>query len=292
MNNFSKIVDKTTTKASQSAGKQKVIAGTNSPKTNKKRAKTKKGKTPKSLSSKKSTPTTAVKKKAVAPKTNKSVWDAVNRKIDRKLQQMKKRSKTLGNIPNDNQPVTFGMLKEIMPIFLEPLYKEIKEIRKEIKEIRKEIGGITNQLGKESEQYFSELINQDPQFKKLFPFKNINENVKNKKKISENGNIDKKNNFEFDIIVEGINPRRILIIEVKRRFETKDLQNFMKKPIHQFINENPQYKNMKIHLGIAAYSYEKNAMENAKKKGVFVFKKSPIAPYDFPKIPKNFNEKK
>jgi len=140
--------------------------------------------------------------------------------------------------------------------------KEWEEIRKQMKEVRKEIGGIGYSNGKMAEDMIYNALNRDKTFAGI-KFYDIERNVKFKsKKLNLDG--------EFDVVLE--NGDTIGIIETKYKVEKDDISELVEKKTTNFRKLFPMFSDYKIILGIGGMSFEEDAINVAKEKGIGIIK--------------------
>ncbi|MDR2578970.1 MAG: hypothetical protein LBC70_09245 [Chitinispirillales bacterium] len=84
------------------------------------------------------------------------------------------------------------------------------------------------------------------------------------KKIGKNAGV------EFDIVLA--NGKSVAIIEAKNRIHPNDVKKLVDEKIAKFREFFPYYKNHKIYLGIAGFSFSKAVPEKAQKYGVGIIR--------------------
>jgi len=140
--------------------------------------------------------------------------------------------------------------------------KQFKETDKKFKEIFGELGGIGKSNGEIAEDFFSTALEQNMQVGKL-KFDYIDFNLRRKRKNTE---------AEYDIIL--YNNFKVLIIEVKYFFKMHHLQTFYSERIKKFRTLFPEYSEYKVYGGVAALSYDKNVIQEAKNYGFYILKQN------------------
>jgi len=125
-----------------------------------------------------------------------------------------------------------------------------------LKELSRRIGGIDDNQGYHAEQYFQNALAEKPVFGGI-KYDEIVPNLAHK---------DKDGEIEFDIAL--INGNSIALIEVKNRIHPKFVKELAEDRIEKFKKFFPKYKNFKTYLGLAAFSYSKKVLEEARKYGI------------------------
>jgi len=80
----------------------------------------------------------------------------------------------------------------------------------------------------------------------------------------------KRNNTEAEYDIILYNHYKVLVIEVKYNFRIDQLRTFYDKRLKKFRTLFPEYKDYKLFGGIAALSYEKDVIEEAKRFGFYI----------------------
>ena len=135
----------------------------------------------------------------------------------------------------------------------------------ELKETRKEVGGLSKSYGMHAETYFFESLKKTKKFGGI-TYDYVEDDVKNTILIPNGQRID----AQFDIVMS--NGDSVAIIEVKSRVKQDDVKNLVHKKLADFKNLFLQYENYKFYLGIAGFTYENEAEEEALSSGVGILK--------------------
>lgn len=148
-------------------------------------------------------------------------------------------------------------LQETILLFAN-LEKTMERSNKEWQEIKKELGGIGNTAGEIAEDYFYSALE-----------KNLRAGSMTFGQIERNRHR-KKNNLEAEYDIVLSDDHKVLIVEVKHKFKTHHLQDFYKEKIKRFKSLFPEYKNYKVYGAIAAMTYAKQVISEAKKYGFLI----------------------
>jgi len=139
---------------------------------------------------------------------------------------------------------------------------------KALKKLGVTIGSLTNNTGSMTEEYFYNSLKQKPILGKI-KYDRVDRNIK--------GNIPTIVD-EFDIVM--YNGDSIAIIECKSKAHVNDLKKLMDKKAANFRQLFPYYKDYKIYLGLASFSFYDELKEMAKENGIAILKNAG----DVPKI--------
>ena len=145
---------------------------------------------------------------------------------------------------------------------------QIKQTSDSIKKISETVGSITNNTGTITEEYFYNSLKEKPILGKI-KYDRVDRNIK--------GNIPNIVD-EFDIVM--YNGDSIAIIECKSKAHVNDLKKLMDKKAANFRQLFPYYKDYKIYLGLASFSFYDELKEMAKENGIAILKNAG----DVPKI--------
>ncbi len=135
--------------------------------------------------------------------------------------------------------------------------KRWKESEKRWKEIQEELGGIGKSNGAIAEDFFYSALEKSMSVAKL-NFDYIDRNFNRKRNQIQ---------AEYDIIL--YNDYKVLIVEVKYNFKKKYLLEFYQS-LKKFKSLFPEYKDYKLFGAIAAMTFEKEALDEAKDFGFFI----------------------
>ena len=141
------------------------------------------------------------------------------------------------------------------------LEKMFAETDKRIKAVNKQIGCVSDSIGEATEETIYNVLETDMTFANIkFDY------MKQKVPVMEGLNT----LTELDILM--VNGSTISIIEAKHKVEKKDVTELIKNKLPYFRQCFPDYKKHKIVLGIGGMSFQKSALEEAKKNGVGIIK--------------------
>ncbi len=157
---------------------------------------------------------------------------------------------------------TDKMLSEKFEATDKMLSEKFTKTDKKFKEIFGELGGIGKSNGEIAEDFFATALEQNMQVANL-TFDFIDFNLRRKRKNTE---------AEYDIIL--YNNYKVLIIEVKYNFKMHHLRTFYEERMKKFRTLFPEYSAYKVYGGIAALSFDKNIIEEAKNYGFYVLKQN------------------
>ena len=136
--------------------------------------------------------------------------------------------------------------------------KQFKETDKKFKEI----GGIGKSNGEIAEDFFATALEQNLQVGNL-KFDFVDFNLRRKRKNTE---------AEYDIIL--YNNYKVLIIEIKYNFKMHHLRTFYDERMKKFRKLFPEYSKYKVYGGIAALTFDKNVIQEAKNYGFYILKQN------------------
>ncbi len=131
------------------------------------------------------------------------------------------------------------------------------ESEKRWKEIQEELGGIGKSNGAIAEDFFYSALEKSMSVAKL-NFDYIDRNFNRKRNQIQ---------AEYDIIL--YNDYKVLIVEVKYNFKKKYLLEFYQS-LKKFKSLFPEYKDYKLFGAIAAMTFEKEVLDEAKDFGFFI----------------------
>jgi len=143
--------------------------------------------------------------------------------------------------------------------------EQIAELTASIKETRKEVGGLSKSYGMHAESYFFESLKRTKQFGGI-NYNYVGDDIKGTFSMPNGEVVD----GQFDIVMH--NGDSVVIIEVKSKVKREDVKDLVDRKVEFYKKMYPQYAGKKFHLGIAGFSYDKNAEEEAMKRGVGILK--------------------
>ncbi|MDR2577971.1 MAG: hypothetical protein LBC70_04040 [Chitinispirillales bacterium] len=138
--------------------------------------------------------------------------------------------------------------------------EQMKRTDEQLKRTDELLGGLGNNAGFHAEQFFQDALTQTLTFG----------GEKYDQLYLNLGPRNKKNCVEFDIVLA--NGKSVAIIETKNRIHPEDVEKLVAKKTTQFREFFPYYKNHKLYLGIAGFSFSKAIPEKAQKYGVGIIR--------------------
>ncbi len=121
-------------------------------------------------------------------------------------------------------------------------------------------GNMSNNLGESTEDYFYNSMLDNPVLGGI-KFDTIRKNIHTRTKRMED---------EFDIVL--YNGDSIGLIECKYKAHENDLRRLIDRKVHNFRELFPDFKDYKIYLGLASFSFYPELEEMAKENGVAILK--------------------
>ena len=128
------------------------------------------------------------------------------------------------------------------------------------------LGSITNNNGSITEEYFYNSLKAKPILGRV-SYDEVKRNIYGKELKIED---------EFDIVM--YNGDSIALIECKSKAHENDLRNLIDKKADNFRTLFPYYKNYKIYLGLASFSFYDELKEMAKLNGIAILKNTGDVP--------------
>jgi hypothetical protein len=139
--------------------------------------------------------------------------------------------------------------------------RQMKETDIKIDKVSAQIGGVSNNMGFHAEQFFQDAFDRKREFG----------GIKYNDMVPNFGiNKDSKRKMEIDIAL--INGDSVALIEAKNRIHPDFVKEFAEKRVGKFRTLFPDYKDHKIYLGIASFSFDKKALDEAKEFGIGIVK--------------------
>ena len=138
-------------------------------------------------------------------------------------------------------------------------FKETKEF---IKNLSINIDGISRTQGEITEDYFFNILKENKNIAGL-KFDNIERNLYQYARHDLKG--------EYDIIM--FNGDSVLIVEIKNKIRSKDINNLKNKQIANFRELFPNYKDFKIYGAVAGFTIKDELVKKANDNGFFVLQK-------------------
>ena len=137
----------------------------------------------------------------------------------------------------------------------------------ELNETRKEVGGLGKSYGMHAESYFFESLKKSRIFGGI-TYDIVGNDFKSTLRMPDGERID----AQFDIVMS--NGDSVAIIEVKSKVKQDDVKKLVNKKLGDFKKLFLQYSGYKFYLGVAGFSYDTNAEQEAIKNGVGILKLS------------------
>jgi hypothetical protein len=142
----------------------------------------------------------------------------------------------------------------------ERIDKLFKETDERIDKLCKQMGGINDNIGHHAEQFFQDVLKETL----TFGGEKYDDMHPNLKYSSPKGGM------EIDIML--INGKSVALIEAKNRIYPDFIEELAVEKTTKFRKFFPLYKNHKVYLGIAGFSFSKAVLEKAKMYGVGVIR--------------------
>ena len=141
--------------------------------------------------------------------------------------------------------------------------KQMKEndeyLTKKLDRLNEVVNGVSNNIGNHAEQYFQDVFSR----KKELGGEKYDKLIRNLKAES-------KESCEFDIFL--VNGQSVAIIEVKNRIHPNFVETVANDKVSQFRKYFPEYKDYKLYLGIAGFSFDDSVIEEAKECGIGIIR--------------------
>ena len=143
---------------------------------------------------------------------------------------------------------------------MEKMRAAMEETDRKIKEVSAQISGIGNNNGYYSETFFQDIFERRLEFG----------GIKYDEMVANFGIKDRTRKMEVDIAL--INGDSVALIEAKYRIHPEFIKEFAEKRVEKFRAYFPEYKDYKIYLGVAGFSFDDTVPVEAKKYGVGIVK--------------------
>jgi len=137
--------------------------------------------------------------------------------------------------------------------------KNDEYLTKKLDRLNETVNGVSNNIGNHAEQYFQDVFSR----KKELGGEKYDKLIRNLKAES-------KESCEFDIFL--VNGRSVAIIEVKNRIHPNFVETVANDKVSQFRKYFPEYKDYKLYLGIAGFSFDDSVIKEAKKRGIGIIR--------------------
>lgn len=138
--------------------------------------------------------------------------------------------------------------------------RQMQETDRKLKDIGVQLGGIGNNSGYHAEQFFQDVFENKKEFG----------GIKYDEMVPNFGIKDSKRKMEIDIVL--INGDSVALIETKNRVHPDFVEEFAEKRVEKFRTFFPEYRNYKIYLGIAGFSFDDEVLIKAKESGIGIVK--------------------
>ena len=141
------------------------------------------------------------------------------------------------------------------------LTEKFAETDRQIKAVNKQLGGMGNSNGDVAESYFRNSFAKSMSFAGQ-EYDHIDAPLRRKSK---------KLNLQAEYDIVMYNGTSVAIIEIKYRADKEDVKLTLEK-VEKFRKLFPHYQNYAIYLGLAGFSIDKNAEQEALKQGIGIIK--------------------
>jgi hypothetical protein len=136
----------------------------------------------------------------------------------------------------------------------------VENLSRNIDKLGKQVGGIDDNIGHHAEQFFQNVFEEKLRFGGV----NYDEMIPNLKYKG------KKDEVEFDIVL--VNGDSVALIEVKHRIHPSYVKELAEERIEKFRKYFLEFKDYKAYLGIAAFSFSDEVLDQASKYGVGIIR--------------------
>jgi hypothetical protein len=164
-----------------------------------------------------------------------------------------------------NEQWTFEMLMQSFRELRdqqEAISKQQAETDKQIKEISQEIGGISKSNGEMAEQTVYNALKRDMTFAGIKFDDLLPKAKRHSKKLNLEG--------QYDAVL--INGKEVGLIEIKYKFRKEKVVELATTKLENFRKLYPEYANYEIILGIGGMSFDDEALEEAKERGIGIIR--------------------
>ena len=138
--------------------------------------------------------------------------------------------------------------------------EQLKRTDEKLERMGITLGSVTNNIGSITEEYFFNCLSE----------KSVLGGVKYDKVRRNIGGVGLKSEDEFDIVM--YNGDSIALIECKNKAHENDLRKLITRKADNFKDVFPNFKDYKIYLGLASFSFYPELEEIAKQNGVAILK--------------------
>jgi hypothetical protein len=137
--------------------------------------------------------------------------------------------------------------------------KKDEKFYRKLDRIAERLGAISDNIGHHAEQYFQDALSRKLEF-----------GGEKYDKLIRNLKFEGKENSEFDIVL--VNGKSIAIIEAKSRIHPDFIKIMTTKKAPQLRKYFPEYKDYKLYLGVAGFSFDDSVLEKAKESGIGIIR--------------------
>jgi hypothetical protein len=134
--------------------------------------------------------------------------------------------------------------------------RSLDKLSKNMDKLGKQVGGIDDNIGHHAEQFFQNVFEEKLRFGGI-KYDEMIPNLKYKGKHDE---------VEFDIAL--VNGDSVALIEVKHRIHPSFVIDIAERKIEKFRKYFQEFRDYKAYLGIAAFSFSDEVLDQAGKYGV------------------------
>ncbi|GBU20206.1 hypothetical protein R80B4_00082 [Fibrobacteres bacterium R8-0-B4] len=138
--------------------------------------------------------------------------------------------------------------------------RQLEELGLKLKDVGERLDGLGLNAGHHAEQFFQDVFKRKKEFG----------GIKYDDVVANFGLKDRNRKMEIDIAL--INGDSVALIEAKNRIHPDFVDELTEKRVEKFKTLFPEYKNYKIYLGIAGFSFDDELLIRAKKKGIGIVK--------------------
>jgi len=135
--------------------------------------------------------------------------------------------------------------------------RQMKETDKKIDRTNQQIGGISKSNGEFCEEYFVNAFKESPTFLGQ-TFDHVLDNLKPHPGLTAM-------NDQYDLVLH--NGTTTVLIEMKYKADIADVKRMFKK-LHSYRANYPMFKDYKIYLGLASFSFSAPVKARAEKEGI------------------------
>jgi len=128
-------------------------------------------------------------------------------------------------------------------------------------ETNKKINGISDSNGMFAEEFFFNTLSEKKEFAGIH-FDEVEDDIAHTQKQPDG----KRLKDQIDILMT--NAASVAVIEVKYRARKDDVETLAGRKLRNFKILFPEYKGLKVYLGLAALAFEDDAVEEARKYGI------------------------